>query len=193
MMIAEPVQNSGGAFTPPPGYWQGLREICDRYGILLCVDEVICGFGRLGRWFGSERFDIQPDLLTFAKGLTSAYFAMGGVLMHDRVAQPLLGEGEMFMHGITFGGHPVGSAVALKNLEIIEREGLAGERDEQRAVAERAAERDALAADRRRCPRYGALLGDRARRRPGDEGDVQRRRGGRGPRTTCRPSWRSGA
>ena len=85
---------------------------------------MICGFGRLGTWFGSERLDIQPDLLTFAKGLTSAYFAMGGVLMHDRVAKPLLGEGEMFMHGITFGGHPVGSAVALKNLEIIEREGL---------------------------------------------------------------------
>ena len=124
MMIAEPVQNSGGAFTPPPGYWQGLREICDRYGILLCADEVICGFGRLGKWFGSERFDIKPDLLTFAKGLTSAYFAMGGVLMHDRVAEPLVGEGQMFMHGITFGGHPVGSAVALKNIEIIEREGL---------------------------------------------------------------------
>jgi adenosylmethionine-8-amino-7-oxononanoate aminotransferase len=124
LMIAEPVQNSGGSFVPPPGYWRGLREICDRYGILLCADEVICGFGRLGAWFGSERLGIEPDLLTFAKGLTSAYFSMGGVLMHDRVAEPMLRKGNMFLHGITFGGHPVGSAVALKNLEIIEREQL---------------------------------------------------------------------
>jgi adenosylmethionine-8-amino-7-oxononanoate aminotransferase len=124
MLIAEPVQNSGGSFVPPPGYWQGLRQLCDRYGILLCADEVICAWGRLGEWFGSHRFDVVPDLLTFAKGLTSAYFALGGVLMHDRVAAPLLAEGEMFDHGLTFGGHPVGSAVALKNLEIIEREGL---------------------------------------------------------------------
>ena len=124
MLIAEPVQNSGGSFVPPPGYWQGLRELCDRYGILLCADEVICAWGRLGEWFGSERFDVVPDLLTFAKGLTSAYFALGGVLMHDRVAAPLLAKGEMFDHGLTFGGHPVGSAVALKNIEIIEREGL---------------------------------------------------------------------
>ena len=124
MLIAEPVQNSGGSFVPPPGYWQGLRELCDRYGILLCADEVICAWGRLGEWFGSHRFDVVPDLLTFAKGLTSAYFALGGVLMHDRVAAPLLAEGEMFDHGLTFGGHPVGSAVALKNIEIIEREGL---------------------------------------------------------------------
>jgi adenosylmethionine-8-amino-7-oxononanoate aminotransferase len=124
MVIAEPVQNSGGSFTPPPGYWQGLREICDRHGILLCADEVICGWGRLGEWFGSLRFDARPDLLTFAKGLTSAYFSLGGVLMGERVAEPMLAKGEYFDHGLTFGGHPVGSAVALKNIEIIERDGL---------------------------------------------------------------------
>jgi adenosylmethionine-8-amino-7-oxononanoate aminotransferase len=124
MVIAEPVQNSGGSFTPPPGYWQGLRELCDRHGILLCADEVICAWGRLGEWFGSHRFDARPDLLTFAKGLTSAYFSLGGVLMHDRVAEPLLAAGEYFDHGLTFGGHPVGSAIALKNIEIIERDGL---------------------------------------------------------------------
>jgi adenosylmethionine-8-amino-7-oxononanoate aminotransferase len=124
MVIAEPVQNSGGSFTPPPGYWQGLRELCDRYGILLCADEVICAWGRLGEWFGSHRFDARPDLLTFAKGLTSAYFSLGGVLMHDRVAEPMLAAGEYFDHGLTFGGHPVGSAIALKNIEIIERDGL---------------------------------------------------------------------
>jgi adenosylmethionine-8-amino-7-oxononanoate aminotransferase len=126
MVIAEPVQNSGGSFTPPPGYWQGLREICDRHGILLCADEVICAWGRLGEWFGSERLHARPDLLTFAKGLTSAYFSLGGVLMHDRVAEPMLAAGEYFDHGLTFGGHPVGSAIALKNIEIMERDGLLG-------------------------------------------------------------------
>jgi adenosylmethionine-8-amino-7-oxononanoate aminotransferase len=124
MLIAEPVQNSGGSFVPPRGYWAGLREICDRHGILLCADAVICAWGRLGTWLGVERFDVVPDIVTFAKGLTSAFFPMGGVLMDERVAEPMLAEGEMFMHGLTFGGHPVGAAVALKNLEIIERERL---------------------------------------------------------------------
>ncbi len=123
MLIAEPVQNSGGCFVPPAGYWAGLREICDRHGILLCSDEVICAWGRLGTWLGCQRLDYVPDLLTFAKGLTSAHFAMGGVLISERVAQPFL-DGTMYMHGMTFGGHPVGAAVALKNLEIIEREDL---------------------------------------------------------------------
>src|SRR5579875_96293 len=121
MLIAEPVQNAGGCFVPPPGYWAGLREICDRHGILLCSDEVICAWGRIGTWFGCQRLDYLPDLLTFAKGLTSAHFAMGGVLISDRVAAPFM-EGSMYMHGVTFGGHPVGSAIALKNLEIMERE-----------------------------------------------------------------------
>ena len=90
MVIMEPVQNAGGAFTPPAGYLQGVREICDRYGILLCADEVITGFGRVGAWFGSERYDIRPDLITSAKGLSSAYAAIGAVIATDRVMEPFL-------------------------------------------------------------------------------------------------------
>ncbi|HEV8460489.1 MAG TPA: aspartate aminotransferase family protein [Gaiellaceae bacterium] len=122
MVIFEPVQNAGGSFTPPAGYFQGVREICDRYGILLCADEVICGFGRLGAWFGSERYDIRPDLMTTAKGLSSSYAAIGAVLVADKVYDAFGSENAMYSHGITFGGHPVGCAIALKNLEIMERE-----------------------------------------------------------------------
>jgi adenosylmethionine-8-amino-7-oxononanoate aminotransferase len=118
----EPVQNAGGAFTPPAGYWQGVREICDRYHILLSADEVITAFGRLGHWFGSERYDIRPDIVTMAKGLSSSYAAIGGVVATNRVMEPFLSEGGMFSHGITFGGHPVMCAIALKNLEIMKRE-----------------------------------------------------------------------
>jgi adenosylmethionine-8-amino-7-oxononanoate aminotransferase len=124
VIIAEPVQNAGGCLTPPPGYWQGLRRIADEHGILLIADEVICGFGRLGEWFGSERYAAQPDLITVAKGLTSAYMPMGAVLVTDAVAEPLYEQGATLLHGITFGGHPVAAAVALKNLEIFERDGV---------------------------------------------------------------------
>jgi adenosylmethionine-8-amino-7-oxononanoate aminotransferase len=120
----EPVQNAGGAFTPPGGYFAGVREICDRYDILLSADEVITGFGRIGHWFGSERYDIRPDLVTIAKGLSSSYAAIGGVVATDRVLEPFLGETGMFSHGITFGGHPVMCAIALKNIEIMKREGI---------------------------------------------------------------------
>ena len=118
----EPVQNAGGCFTPPEGYWPGVREICDRYDILLSADEVITGFGRLGHWFGSERYDIRPDLVTIAKGLSSSYGAIGGVVATDRVMEPFMGATSMFSHGITFGGHPVMCAIALKNIEIMKRE-----------------------------------------------------------------------
>ena len=118
----EPVQNAGGCFTPPEGYWAGVREICDRYDILLSADEVITAFGRLGYWFGSERYDIRPDIVTIAKGLSSSYGAIGGVVATDRVMEPFLGATSMFSHGITFGGHPVMCAIALKNIEIIKRE-----------------------------------------------------------------------
>jgi adenosylmethionine-8-amino-7-oxononanoate aminotransferase len=124
MVIMEPVQNAGGAFTPPAGYFRGVRELCDRYGILLCADEVITGFGRLGRWFGSECYDIRPDLLTCAKGLSSAYASIGAVLARDAVMEPFLSGTAMFTHGMTFGGHPVQAAIALKNLEIMRRERL---------------------------------------------------------------------
>jgi len=124
MVIFEPVQNAGGSFTPPAGYFQGVREICDRYGILLCADEVITGFGRTGAWFASEKYDIKPDLITCAKGLSSSYAAIGAVVATDRVMEPFLGDTSMYSHGITFGGHPVMAAIALKNIEIMKREGI---------------------------------------------------------------------
>jgi adenosylmethionine-8-amino-7-oxononanoate aminotransferase len=122
MVIMEPVQNAGGSFTPPEGYFQGVREICDRYGILLCCDEVITGFGRLGAWFASDRYDIRPDIVTSAKGLSSAHAAIGAVIVRDAVMEPFLEGTQMYSHGITFGGHPVMAAIALKNIEIMKRE-----------------------------------------------------------------------
>src|ERR1700761_9061521 len=124
MLIAEPVQNAGGCLVPPDGYWQGLRELCDRHGILLVSDEVICAFGRIGNWFGAQRLGYEPDMITFAKGLTGAHFPMGGLLISDRVAAPFLAGSEMFLHGITFGGHRVGAGVGLASLEIFERESV---------------------------------------------------------------------
>jgi adenosylmethionine-8-amino-7-oxononanoate aminotransferase len=120
----EPVQNAGGCFTPPEGYWRGVREICDRYDILLSADEVITAFGRVGHWFGSERYDIRPDIVTSAKGLSSSYAAIGAVIATDRVMEAFTGQTSMFSHGITFGGHPVMCAIALKNIEIMKREGI---------------------------------------------------------------------
>jgi adenosylmethionine-8-amino-7-oxononanoate aminotransferase len=122
MVIMEPVQNSGGAFTPPAGYFQGVREICDRYGILLCADEVITGFGRVGAWFASDLYDIRPDLITSAKGLSSAYASIGAVIATDGVFEPFTSGSNMYSHGITFGGHPVMCAIALANIEIMKRE-----------------------------------------------------------------------
>jgi adenosylmethionine-8-amino-7-oxononanoate aminotransferase len=122
LVILEPVQNSGGSFTPPAGYFAGVREICDRHGILLCADEVITGFGRIGDWFASARYDIRPDLITSAKGLSSAYAAIGAVIARDSLLEPFLEGTRTFMHGITFGGHPVMCAIALKNIEIMRRE-----------------------------------------------------------------------
>jgi adenosylmethionine-8-amino-7-oxononanoate aminotransferase len=122
MVLMEPVQNAGGSFMPPAGYWRGVREICTKYEILLCADEVITGFGRLGAWFGSELYDIRPDLMTCAKGLSSAYASIGAVIAADHVVAPFLDDTAMYAHGITFGGHPVQCAIALKNLEIMRRE-----------------------------------------------------------------------
>jgi adenosylmethionine-8-amino-7-oxononanoate aminotransferase len=122
MVIFEPVQNAGGSFTPPAGYFTGVREICDRYGILLCADEVITGYGRTGEWFGSIKYDFEPDLITCAKGLSSSYAAIGAVLVADKVYDAFGTGKAMYSHGITFGGHPVGCAIALKNLEIMQRE-----------------------------------------------------------------------
>ncbi|MBI1377299.1 MAG: aspartate aminotransferase family protein [Frankiales bacterium] len=122
MLIAEPVQNSGGSFMPPAGYWTGLREICDRHGILLVADEVITGFGRVGHWFASERFGVVPDMITFAKGVTAGHAPLGGVVLHGRVAEPFVSGRTSFAHGLTWGGHPLSAAVALSVLDIVERE-----------------------------------------------------------------------
>ena len=123
-VFLEPVQNAGGCFVPPPGYFQRVREICDRYGVLLVSDEVICAFGRLGYMFGSERYDYLPDMIICAKGLTSGYAPLGAVICRDHLAEPFLEGTASFMHGLTFGGHPVSCAVALANLDIFEREDL---------------------------------------------------------------------
>jgi adenosylmethionine-8-amino-7-oxononanoate aminotransferase len=123
MFIAEPVQNAGGCFVPPAGYWEGLRELADRYGFLVVADEVITAFGRLGEWFGSTRVGATPDLITTAKGITSAYAPMGAVFAHDRVVAPLYDDPKRsLLHGITFAGHPLCAAISLKNLEIFERD-----------------------------------------------------------------------
>jgi adenosylmethionine-8-amino-7-oxononanoate aminotransferase len=122
----EPVPNSGGCFPPPPGYFARVREICDRYGVLLVSDEVICAFGRLGYYFGSERYGYQPDIITFAKGLTSGYSPMGGMVVRDALMEPFTAGTATFLHGVTFAGHPVSAAVALANLDIIEKEDLLG-------------------------------------------------------------------
>jgi hypothetical protein len=118
----EPVQNAGGCFPPPPGYFQRVREICDRYGVLLVSDEVICAFGRLGHWFGADRYGYQPDIITVAKGLTSGYAPLGAMIASDRLMEPFLKEGASFLHGFTFAGHPVSCAVALANLDVFEGE-----------------------------------------------------------------------
>ncbi|ABL82727.1 MULTISPECIES: aspartate aminotransferase family protein [unclassified Nocardioides] len=121
-VFLEPVQNSGGCFPPPPGYFQRVREICDEYDVLLVSDEVICAFGRLGHMFGAERYGYQPDIITCAKGITSGYAPLGAMIASDRLMEPFLRDAQMFAHGYTFGGHPVSTAVALKNLEIFEEE-----------------------------------------------------------------------
>jgi adenosylmethionine-8-amino-7-oxononanoate aminotransferase len=123
-VILEPVQNAGGCFTPPEGYWQRVREICDSYDVLLISDEVICAWGRLGEWFGAHRYDYVPDIITTAKGLTSAYAPMGAVIASDRVAEPFMTGQNSFTHGFTFAGHPICAAVAMANLDAFEREGV---------------------------------------------------------------------
>jgi adenosylmethionine-8-amino-7-oxononanoate aminotransferase len=124
MIIAEPVQNAGGCLVPPAGYWAGLREIADRYGVALVADEVITGFGRIDGLFAAPALGAVPDLITVAKGITSAYAPMGAVIVSDRIAEPLYEDGRMLLHGISFGGHPVAAAIARRNIEIFEREGV---------------------------------------------------------------------
>ncbi len=122
--IAEPVQGAGGAIMPPESYWPAVKAVLAKYDILLVADEVICGFGRLGEWFGSQHYGLEPDLMPIAKGLSSGYLPIGGVLVGDRVAETLVEEGGEFFHGFTYSGHPVCAAVALRNLELLEAEGV---------------------------------------------------------------------
>lgn len=124
-VIVEPVQNAGGCFVPPPGYLERLRQLCNRYGILLVFDEVITGFGRLGHWTGAERFGVAPDIITFAKGVTSGYAPLGGIAFNSRIADTLQERDDrMFLHGATWGGHPVSCAVASANLRVFEEQSL---------------------------------------------------------------------
>jgi adenosylmethionine-8-amino-7-oxononanoate aminotransferase len=125
-VILEPVQNGGGCIPPQDGYFQRVREICDEYNVLLISDEVICAMGRIGYWFGHERYGYKPDMVTMAKAITSAYVPMGAVVASDQVAEPFMHGKEMFTHGFTFAGHPVASAVALANIEVFEREDICG-------------------------------------------------------------------
>ncbi|CAN5803096.1 aspartate aminotransferase family protein [soil metagenome] len=122
--IGEPVQGAGGVIVPPDTYWPEIQRICDKYGILLVSDEVICGFGRTGHWFGCERFGYTPDLMTFAKGVTSGYIPLGGVMVGKRVAEVLIEQGGEFNHGYTYSGHPVACAVGIANIKLIQRERL---------------------------------------------------------------------
>jgi adenosylmethionine-8-amino-7-oxononanoate aminotransferase len=125
-VFLEPVQNAGGCFPPPPGYFARVREICDRHGVLLVSDEVICAFGRLGEYFGSHRFGYMPDIITVAKGLTSGYAPLGAMIATDRLAEPFLHGDKSFTHGFTFAGHPVSCAVALANLDVFEHDDILG-------------------------------------------------------------------
>ena len=184
-VILEPVQNAGGCFVPQDGYFQRVREICDRHGVLLISDEVICSWGRLGHYFGCERYGYQPDIITTAKGLTSAYAPMGAMIASDRIAEPFMEDKSMFAHGFTFGGHPVAAAVALANLDIFEREDLCGQRARARGRVPRDARRAARPADRRRRARRRLLPRDRA-----GEGPARRRRASttRSPSSCCAAS-----
>ncbi len=123
-VFIEPVQNSGGCFAPPPGYLQRVREICDQYDVVMIADEVITGFGRIGAMFASNRYDVVPDIITCAKGLTSGYAPLGAMIVSDRFFEPFSTGTNLFLHGFTYGGHPMSAAVAMTNLDIIEREGI---------------------------------------------------------------------
>jgi adenosylmethionine-8-amino-7-oxononanoate aminotransferase len=120
----EPVQNAGGCFTPPDGYFQRIREICDEFDVLMISDEVICSWGRLGEWFGAQRYDFQPDLITTAKGITGAIAPLGAVIASDRVAEPFMAGDATFLHGFTFAGHPISCAVSMAAIDTYEREGV---------------------------------------------------------------------
>ncbi len=173
-VILEPLQNAGGCIPPQEGYFQRVREICDRHDVLLISDEVICAFGRLGRCFGCQRYDYLPDIITMAKALTSAYVPMGGVIASDQVAEPFMHGKEMFTHGFTFAGHPVAAAVAMANLDLFEREDLCGHVLRKQGELRDMLDSAARYPDRRRRARRRVLPRDRAGQGPRDQGGVHR-------------------
>jgi adenosylmethionine-8-amino-7-oxononanoate aminotransferase len=160
-IVVEPVQNAGGCLAPPPGYGARLRELCDRHGLLLWCDEVITGFGRLGAWFGSERLGFDADIVTFAKGVTSGQAPLGGVLFSDDVAAPLIEQRSVYAHGFTFGGHPLSCAVAVANLDIMERLDVLGNvrrlEDELGGLLDEVAAASAIVIEARGCGFFRAL------------------------------------
>ncbi|MDO8420249.1 MAG: aminotransferase, partial [Rubrivivax sp.] len=170
--IGEPVQGAGGVIIPPATYWPEIQRICDQYGVLLVSDEVICGFGRTGRWFGCETMGFRPDLMTFAKGVTSGYVPLGGVMVGDRVARVLIDQGGEFAHGYTYSGHPVACAVALANIRLIQQLDLVTHVHDDvgpyLAAAYASLREHPLVADAETCGLMGALLltQDKARGTP---------------------------
>lgn len=177
--IGEPVQGAGGVIVPPDSYWPEIQRICQRYGILLIADEVICGFGRTGNWFGSETFGIEADLMPIAKGLSSGYLPIGGVLVADRIADVLINQGGEFFHGYTYSGHPTACAVAIANLDILQRENLINKVAQQTGpyLAKRWGElaEHPLVGEARTCGLLGALelVADKTERKPFEpRGDV---------------------
>ncbi len=174
-VFLEPVQNAGGCFPPPPGYFERVREICDEYDVLLVSDEVICAYGRIGSMFACNDFDYVPDIITCAKGLTSGYSPIGAMIASDRLFEPFNDGKTVFGHGYTFGGHPVSSAVALANLDIFEREGINAHVKEMAPGVPGDAGEALRPADRRRRPRRGLLLRHRVGQGQDHQGDLQRR------------------
>jgi len=122
--MGEPIQAAGGVIVPPPNYWNLVQNLCKKYDILLCVDEVVCGFGRTGEWFGSQYYNIKPDIITFAKGITSGYLPLSGIGVGKKVSDIFINQGGEFYHGYTYSGHPVACAVAIENIRIIKQEGM---------------------------------------------------------------------
>ncbi len=170
-VFLEPVQNAGGCFPAPAGYFQRVREICDKYDVLLVSDEVICAFGRLGYYFGAEAYDYQPDMITFAKAVTSGYSPLGGNIVSDRVYEPFAHGDASFPHGYTFGGHPVSSAVAMENLDVFEEEGC-WRTSRTNSPVFRSTLRSCSTAHRRGRPRRRLLLRHRARQGQDHQGDL---------------------
>jgi adenosylmethionine-8-amino-7-oxononanoate aminotransferase len=178
-VFLEPVQNAGGCFPPPPGYFQRVREICDTYDVLLVSDEVICAFGRVGEMFGAHEFGFVPDIITCAKGLTSGYAPIGAMIASDRLFEPFRSGTTMFAHGYTFGGHPVSAAVAMANLDVMEREGLVAHVQENaagfRATLERLRDIEIVGDVRGHGYFYGIeLVKDRATKETFDEDESER-------------------